>query len=105
MGNYVLIILLALLMARAFIKNRETLKEYKKLSKTQLLGVIITFIFTVGTSTALIVYGKNLIEGKFQSPFLEAFIFLVILFFVFISIGTISDKAMKKITKGVLPKE
>ncbi|WOV86987.1 hypothetical protein QWT69_14075 [Sporosarcina oncorhynchi] len=105
MVDYVLIILLVLLMTRAFIKNRENLKEYKKLSKTQLIGVIVTFIFTVGTSTALIVYGKKLIEGKFPSPFLEAFIFLVILFFVFIIIGTISDKAMKNITKGVLPKE
>lgn len=105
MSDYVLIILLVLLMTRTFIKNRETLKEYKNLSKTQLIGVIVTFIFTVAASTALIVYGKNLIEGKFPSPFLEAFIFLVIFFFVFIIIGTISDKVMKKITKGVLPKE
>lgn len=105
MGDYVLIILLVLLMTRTFIKNKETLKEYKNLSKTQLLGVAITFIFTVGISTALVVYGKNLIEGKFPSPFLEAFIFLVIFFFVFIIIGTISDKMMKKITNGVLPKD
>lgn len=105
MGDYVLAILLVLLMTRVFIKSRETLKEYKNLSKNRLIGVIVTFIFTVGTSTALIVYGKKMIEGKFPSPFLEAFIFLVILFVVSITIGTISDKVMKKITKGVFPKD
>ncbi|PIC70106.1 hypothetical protein CSV77_10110 [Sporosarcina sp. P16b] len=105
MGDYVLIVLLLLLMTRVFIKNRVNLKEYKKLSKTQIIGVIATYIFTLGTSTALIVYGKKLIEGKFPSPFLEEFIFIVILFFVSIIIGTVLDKMMKEITKGVLPKE
>lgn len=59
-------------MTRSFIKNRKTLIEYKKLSKTQLIAVIITFIS------------------------------LVIFLFFSIIVGTISDKVIKKITKGVL---
>ncbi|QUW20606.1 hypothetical protein JSQ81_12155 [Sporosarcina sp. Marseille-Q4063] len=104
MNDFVLITLLVLLMARTFIKNRDTLRAYKKLSKTQLLGVVITFIFTVVIATTLIFYGKNWIAGKFSNIFLESFIFVVIFFFVFYFIGTISDKVMNKITKGALPK-
>lgn len=104
MNDFVLIFLLVLLVTRIFIKNKDTLREFKKLSKPQLLGVILIFIFDVIVVTTLIYYGGNWIMGQFSNIFIKAFGFTVIVFIVLYFIGTLSDKVLNKITNGALPK-
>ncbi len=86
------------------VNNKETLRAFKELGKLQLLGVALTFVSTVVVASALIFYGGNWIAGQFSNIFLQSFSFLVVVFLVFYSIGTVSDKVMSKITNGALPK-
>lgn len=105
MNDYVLIILLVLLVIRNFIKDKETWREMKKLHTSQFIGVAINFIFTVLAITTLIYYGGNWLAGQFSNIFLQSFAFLIIVFLVLISIGTLSDKVMNRITNGALPRK
>ncbi|PIC74484.1 hypothetical protein [Sporosarcina sp. P17b] len=104
MTDFILIFLLILLVTRIFIKNKETLREFKKLNKSQLLGVFLTLIFDIIVVTTLIYYGRNWIMEQFTNIFLQALSFLVIVFLVLILIGKLSDKVVNKITNGILPK-
>ncbi|PID13873.1 hypothetical protein CSV63_15730 [Sporosarcina sp. P34] len=105
MNDLVLISLLVLLVIRNFIKDKETWREIKKLHTSQLIGVTINFILTVLAITTLIFYGGNWLAAKFSNFFLQSFSFIVIVFLVLSCIGTLSDKAMNKITNGALPKK
>ena len=105
MSDLLLILLLVLLVIRNFIKDQDTWREIKKLHTKQLLGVTINFIFTVLAITTLIFYGGNWMAGQFSNIFLQSFAFLIIVFVVLISIGTLSDKVMNKITNGALPRK
>lgn len=103
--DFILITLLVLLMIRNFIKNKDTLREFKKLNKAQLLGVAINFILTVIVATVLIFYGGNWIAGQFSNIFLKTSVFAFIVLLVLYFIGSLSNKAMSKITHGILPKD
>lgn len=103
--DFILITLLILLMIRNFIKNKDTLREFKKLNKAQLLGVAINFILTVIVATVLIFYGGNWIAGQFSNIFLKTSVFAFIVLLVLYFIGSLSNKAMSKITHGILPKD
>lgn len=105
MNDYVLISLLVLLVIRNFIKDKETWREIKKLHTNQRIGVSINFVFTVLAITTLIYYGGNWMAGQLSNIFLQSLVFLIIVFLVLISIGTLSDKMMNKITNGTLPRK
>lgn len=102
--DYVLIFLLVLLVIRIFIKDNETLREFKKLNKNQLISVSLTLLFNIIAVTFLIYYGRNWIMEQFANIFLQALSFLALVFLVLILIGKVSDQVVNKITNGVLPK-
>jgi len=87
-------------MVRTFRKNRETLRANKKLSKIQLIGVEITFVFSVSIAASLIVYSKNEASRILSNIFVGTLVLAIISFFVFYFIETISDKMINKIAKG-----
>lgn len=92
-------------MLRNFIKNKDTWKAFKKLNKTQLLLAVMYFLFTVFAAAVLIYYGGNWLAGQFSNIFVQAAVFALVVFVVFYFLGNLSNKMMRKITDGLLPRE
>lgn len=103
--EFLFIALLVLLMLRNFIKNKDTWKAFKKLNKTQLLLAVMYFLFTVFAAAVLIYYGGNWLAGQFSNIFVQAAVFALVVFVVFYFLGNLSNKMMRKITDGLLPRE
>lgn len=89
MKDIIITIFLVLLMARNILKNKETVKIIKKLKKTQLAGIALSFVFTVLTATVLIYYGGNWIAGQFSNSVLRYLVFGVIVLMVLYVMGTV----------------
>lgn len=101
----IFIVLTTLLIIRILLNNKETLSTFKKLSITQIIGVTINITLTVVIATTLIYFGGNWLAGLFSNIFLQIMIFTITTLLVLYVISYLSNKAMYKITNGILPKE
>ncbi|MEQ2528236.1 hypothetical protein WMO40_16235 [Bacillaceae bacterium CLA-AA-H227] len=83
-------------------KNRITLM---KLTKIQLIGVVLSYLVAIFVVFSLIYFGGNWIAGQFSNVILKYIIFLAIVCIVLYFCGSILQRVLEKITNGVLPKK
>ncbi|WP_121610015.1 hypothetical protein [Mesobacillus foraminis] len=82
-------------------KYRKTLK---KLNKTQIMGVFISYILTVIIAGICIYYGGAFLTERFQNEWIRLIIrFSVVLVTLWLAIVTLNH-ILQKITKGIFPK-
>lgn len=83
-------------------QNRKTLK---KLTKIQLIGVVLSYLVAIFVGVFLVYYVGNWIAGQFSNIFLKYIIFLAVVCIMLIFCGGILRKVLEKITNGTLPKK
>ncbi|MBT2758152.1 hypothetical protein J7E71_19995 [Mesobacillus foraminis] len=82
-------------------KYRKTLK---KLNKTQIMGVFISYILTAIIAGICIYYGGAFLTERFQNEWIKLIIrFSVVIVTLWLAILTLNH-ILQKITKGIFPK-
>lgn len=100
--EYLLITISIVIIIYRIIKNRLTLKE---LTKSQILGIGLSYLLATLIGFILIYYGGNWIVGLISNIILKYIVFLIIVLIVLDISVMILNKLLLKITKGILPKE
>ncbi|GGP13987.1 hypothetical protein [Oceanobacillus neutriphilus] len=99
----ILSVLCTILLVFNFWKNRKKLKEtYSKLNYVQIIGVIISYLITIVIVFMLIYYAGNWLVSFIPFTFLRSAAFLVIVVVVLFSCLYLLNKALTKITNGIL---
>lgn len=82
-------------------KNRKILKE---LTRSQMIGTGISYLVAIFLAFVLIYYGGNWIVAHFSNIIFKYIMFLAIVCIaLYLCVSTL-NKALQKITNGVLPK-
>ena len=102
MTDNILSVLSIVIMLSIFYKNRTTLKE---LTKFQLLGAAICYLFAILIAFVFVYYGGNWVAGQFSNTIFNSIIFIAVILIVLYPTVSILNKLLHKITNGILPKD
>lgn len=89
------------IMVLLILKNRKTLK---KLTKFQIVGVGVSYLFAILIAFIFIYYGGNWIADQFSNTFFKYMIFLAVVYVSLSVCKSILNKVLERVTNGILPK-
>lgn len=102
MFDYIMIAAFPVLAIYKIYKNRDLLKKF---SKTQIIGIALSYLAAISLAFVCIYYFGNWIAGFALNSIIRFIISIaVILSSLLISIS-ILNKVLEKVTNGVLPKQ
>ncbi|TMN23399.1 hypothetical protein [Lentibacillus cibarius] len=97
----IILILFAYILYAAF-KHKAT---WRQLTVLQLVGVLLTFIAVTGSGAIILYYGVRSLVALIDNGFIRIIIQFVTAIIVVIVGTVVFNKAVHKITNGILPME
>ena len=97
MEDIIKILLSIVLMIIVILKNR---KMFKKLTKSQIFGVGVSYLIAIFLAFILIYFGGNWVTGHFSNTLFKYMVFLVVVCVSLYLCVSILNKVLQKITNG-----